>query len=372
MQTALIIIGVLALIVAPLAWFFHKQIQELKAPRQDESLQLMMQLINELRRDIDQNHGKNREEIEKKLHNMTVLLQQNQNASTESLQKQFKQSNSIVQEVTKNLTHLQETNKQVMNFAEQMKSLENILKNPKQRGILGEYALEALLANHLHSNYQMQYKVADGDVVDAAIFFNDLIIPIDAKFSLENYNRMVQEEDAIRREEAERAFRADVKKRIDETAKYIQPDKGTTNFAFMFIPAEGVYYNLTIYSVGTGNVNTRNLMEYAFEKKVIIVSPSSFFAYLQTVLQGLNAFEVNENAEQIRQGISVLSKHINAYEEYMQKLGRQLGTTVNTYNSASREFKKIDKDVYRITDGETGGTIESMVLEAPADLEKEA
>lgn len=313
--------------------------------QQQESMRQMSLTVSELRRD----------------------MQDQQKNTTETLQKQFHQSASIIQEVTKNLTHLQETNKQVVGFAEQMKSLENILKNPKQRGVLGEYALESLLSNHLHGNYQMQYKMKNGEIVDAAIFFNNLIIPIDSKFSLENYNKMVQEEDAQRREAAEREFKADVKKRIDETSKYIRPSEGTTEFAFMFIPAEGVYYNLTIYSVGSGNVNTRNLMEYAFEKRVILVSPSSFFAYLQTVVQGMKALEMGENVTRTLQGIEVLGKHVKAYEEYMQKLGKHLDTTVNTYNNASREFKKIDKDVYKLTEGREGGGVEALLIDGPQE-----
>jgi DNA recombination protein RmuC len=108
-------------------------------------------------------------------------------------------------------------------------------------------------------------------------------------------------------------------------------------------------------------------MEYAFEKRVIIVSPSSFFAYLQTVLQGMKALEVGENVTQTLKGIEMLGKHVKAYEEYMHKLGRHLGTTVNTFNSASNEFKKIDKDIYKLTAGKTGGEVEAMIVDKPAE-----
>lgn len=354
-------------ILAPLLYFLHQEFQKLRAPQEEQGMKMMLQLIGELRREVSEGHGKNREALDKKLQDMIGMLQKNQSHSTLTMQEQFKQSAAIVQEVTKNLTELQATNKQVVGFAEQMKSLENILKSPKQRGILGEYALETLLSNQLHGNYQMQYKMPNGEIVDAVIFFNQLIIPIDSKFSLENYNKMVEESDEGKREELERTFKADVKKRIDETSKYIRPSDGTTEFAFMFIPAEGVYYNLTVTSVGSGNVNTRNLMEYAFEKRVILVSPSSFFAYLQTVLQGMKAMEMGENVSKTLQGIEVLGKHVKAYEEYMHKLGRHLDTTVNTYNSASKEFKKIDKDVYKLTDGKSGGTIEALLVDGVAE-----
>lgn len=368
------LIPILSLILAillfgGLGYFINKKFAELQAPKDEQGLKMMLQMVSELRRDIDNNQGKSRKELDDKLHRMTLMLKQQQDQSTETMQKQFKQSAAIIQDVTKNLTHLQETNKRVVGFAEQMKSLEKILQSPKQRGMLGEYALETLLSNHLHGNYKMQYKMGNGEIVDAVIFFNNLTIPIDSKFSLEKYNLMMSEDDKDKREAHEKAFKADVKKRIDETAKYVRPSEGTTEFAFMFIPAEGIYYNLTVYGVGA-NVNTRSLMEYAFEKRVVIVSPSSFFAYLQTVVQGMKALEIGENVTKTLKGIEVLGKHVNAYDDYFKKLGKQLGTTVNTYNHASREFKKIDKDIYKLTDGTMGGQIEIEELEKPVSADE--
>lgn len=352
------------LIAGGLVFFINKKFEDLREPKNEDSLKLMLQLIGDLRRDVEQGQGKNREELEGKLNQMTLLLKQQQTDSTQTLQKQFAQSTAIIQEVTKNLTHLQETNKQVVNFAEQMRSLENILKNPKQRGILGEYFLEKLLSNVLApTQYQMQYKMGNGEIVDAVVFHNGLVIPIDAKFSLEKYNLMMEENDKTRRDELEKAFKMDVKKRIDETAKYVRPSEGTTDFSFMFIPAEGVYYNLMIYNVGTLDVNSQDLIEYAFSKKVTIVSPTSFIAYLQTVLQGMRRQAAEESIQQVLKNIELLGRHVGAYDEYMQKLGKQLGTTVNTYNTASREFKKIDKDVYKLTDGKIGGQVEVLQLE---------
>ncbi len=353
-----------ALTIGGLIFFINKKFEELKTPQDENASKLMLQVVNDMRRELNDGHGKNRQEMEAKLNQMTMLLKQQQTDSTQTLQKQFAQSATIIQEVTKNLTNLQETNKQVVNFAEQMKSLENILKNPKQRGILGEYFLEKLLSNILApTQFQMQYKMGNGEIVDAAIFHNGMIIPIDAKFSLEKYNMMMEETDKGRRDEIEKSFKADVKKRIDETAKYVRPSEGTTDFAFMFIPAEGVYYNLMVYNVGTLDVNTQDLMEYACSKKVTIVSPTSFIAYLQTVLQGMRRQAAEDSIQQVLKNIELLGRHVGAYDEYMQKLGKQLGTTVNTYNSASREFKKIDKDVYKLTDGKVGGGVEALLLE---------
>lgn len=303
--------------------------------------------------------------LQEHLHSLERKMDERLGESGKMMQYQFSQSAQIIKEVTEKLTKIDETNRQVLYSTEQLKNLQDILKNPKQRGILGEYYLETVLKNVLPpGTYQMQYPFSDGTIVDAVVFIKDKIIPIDSKFSLENYNRIVEEKDAIERERLERSFKADLKNRIDETAKYVKTSEGTTDFAFMFIPHEAIYYDLLVAQVGAVKVNTRDLIEYAFkEKHVIIVSPTSFLAYLQTVLQGLKALEIEESAKEIRKNIQQLEKHITSYDDYMQKLGKNLGITVNSYNQAYKEFKKIDKDVLRI--GGAGGEVEPMLVDKP-------
>jgi DNA recombination protein RmuC len=288
------------------------------------------------------------------------------------LNEQRQSSERIIQNVTEKLKDLESTNKQVVGIADQLQGLENVLKNPKQRGILGEYYLETLLKNLFQPNqYQLQYKFNDGDIADAVLFVKDKsepqsIIPIDSKFSLENYNRLCAEKDVNRKAELEKLFKQDLKNRIDETSKYIKPKEGTMDFAFMFIPSEGIYYDLLVNQVGAVKVNTRDLIEYAFkEKKVIIVSPTSFAAYLQTVLQGLKALTIEKSVKEIIQNVQKLGTHMNAYEEYMKKMGSHLSTTVNTYNAASKELGKIDKDVTKITGQAIGHEVER--LEKPSE-----
>jgi DNA recombination protein RmuC len=204
-----------------------------------------------------------------------------------------------------------------------LQSLEKVLKNQKQRGSLGEAGLELILSNMLPPDaYHMQYAFKDGEVVDAAIFAKDGIIPVDAKFSLDNYNRLVNETDEDKRALLERDFKNDLKRRIDETAKYIKPKEGTLPFAFMFIPAEGIYYDLLVNEVGAVKVNTRSLIDYAYQdKNVVIVSPTTFAAYLQSVLHGFRAFRIEESAKLIGKRVGELGRHIKSYDEYMRKLG---------------------------------------------------
>lgn len=275
-------------------------------------------------------------------------------------------SGKLEKEITEKLVKVDEGQKQVVSFADQLRNLQDILKNPKQRGVLGEYYLEAVLQNVLpDKSYQMQYAFKDGSIVDAAIFVKDRIIPVDSKFSLENYNRLIEAREPAIRERYEGLFRQDLKARIDETAKYVKPSEKTMEFAFMFIPSEAVFYDLLVNKVGA--IEARDMVEYAFGKRVIIVSPTSFLAYLQTVLQGLRALEIEETAKGIRKNIEELERHLGSYEVYMRKLGSHLGTAVGTYNTAYKELGKVDKDIRKITEGKR--VMEPMTLTAP-DLEE--
>ncbi|MBI3572173.1 DNA recombination protein RmuC [Candidatus Kaiserbacteria bacterium] len=286
-------------------------------------------------------------------------------AMQESAHRQISESNRIVRDVTDRLAKLDETNRQVVSFADQLQNLQDVLQNPKQRGILGEYYLETVLKNVLPpGSYQMQYAFKNGEVVDAVVFVKERVIPIDSKFSLENYNRAIEARDPAEREAFEKQFKQDLKLRIDETSKYVRPEENTMEFAFMFIPSEGIYYDLLMNQVGAMKTQTRDLIEYAFNKKVIIVSPTSFLAYLQTVLQGLKALQIEEQAEEIKKRVGELGKHIGSYEEYHKKLGASLGITVSHYNASYKELGKIDKDVYRIAGAKI--EIEPALLEKPS------
>lgn len=267
--------------------------------------------------------------------------------------------------VTKEMTAANETSKQVLTITGELRNLEKVLKHQKQRGNLGEAALELILSNILPPTvYKLQYQFKNGETVDAVILTKEGIIPVDAKFSLDNYNRVVNEDDLVRKEEFQREFRNDLKKRIDETAKYVRPEEGTLPFAFMFIPAEGIYYDLLVNEVGVVKANTRSLIDYATnEKKVIIVSPTTFSAYLQSVVYGFRAFKIEESAHLIIGRVEELRKHLVGYEEYMRKLGNALGTTVNHYTAAYKELKKVDKDIIKIT-GETAG-IDPLLIDKP-------
>lgn len=299
--------------------------------------------------------------IQQQLNSLTQVLDGKLTESNKTVQFQFSQSTQIIKDVMEKLTRLDETNRQVVSFADQLQEMQDILKNPKQRGVLGEFFLETVLKNVLPpGSYQMQYTFGDGAIVDAVIFVDKRIIPVDSKFSLENYNRMIEARDPNEKKKYETAFINDLKLRIEETSKYVRPEEKTMDFAFMFIPAEAVYYDLLINKVGMITEDTNNLIYYAGRKKVIIVSPTSFLAYLQTVLQGLRNQKISEQAHLIIREVERLGKHLFTYSEYMQRLGDHLCDTVGSYNKAGKELAKIDKDVVKITGAEPRIEIEEV------------
>ncbi len=298
---------------------------------------------------------------------MNERIDKNSIAMQETVQRQMSESSRLITDVTERLAKLDETNKRVVDVADELKTLQNVLQNPKQRGVLGEYYLQTVLDNVLPAErYKMQYKFKDGETVDAVIFLEkDKMLPIDSKFSLENYNRLIEEKDKLRKLNLTKKFKQDLKQRIDETSKYIRPSENTMDFAFMFIPSEAIYNDLLINKIGAADTSSRDLIEYAFQdKKVIIVSPTTFMAYLQTVLQGLRSLQIEDQAKEIQKRVGMLGRHIKNYEEFMHKLGNSLGTTVNHYNNAHKELKKVDKDVVKIAGNDE--SIEPLHLEKPS------
>lgn len=373
MQTTLIILVIIA-VAANVFFVFTLVKRRNSSARENEEeneksealkplLELMNSNMNELSRTVDRKVGDLTKTVDSKMQDTARSMQ-------DSMRSQLSESSKLIKEVTQGLTKLDETNRQVVSFADQLQNLQDILKNPKHRGILGEYYLETLLKNVLApGQYQMQYAFKNGEIVDAVVFVKDKVIPIDSKFSLENYNKLAEEKNPAERDKLEKAFVGDLKIRIQETAKYVRPEEGTLEFAFMFIPHEAIYYDLLVNKIGAITEETDNLIQRAASKfKVIIVSPTSFLAYLQTVLQGLKALQIEETAKDIIKRVSELGTHLKRYDDYHSKLGSSLKTVVNHYNNSSKELKKVDKDILRITDEAPG--IKVPLIEQSIDAQE--
>lgn len=325
-----------------------------KKPSQDSQSQLM------LKADIQAMSA----QVEKLQEKLSGQLDTKLDKNQESMSRQLASSAKLVAEVTERLTRLDETNKRVVDVADELKQLQNVLQNPKQRGVLGEFYLEQILQNLLPpGSYELQYKLADGFIVDAVIMLDGKMLPIDSKFSLENYNRLIDAKGAERKL-LERVFKDDLKKRIDETAKYIQPKHGTLEQAFMFIPSEAIYYDLLANQIGAAGVNGRDLLQYAVrDKKVTIVGPSTLSVMLLTIVEGMRSHQIQKDFEVIRKNIEQLSTHLIVYDGHFKKVGNSLGATVGHYNSASKELARIDKDIVKIAG--TDGSIEPLLLDRP-------
>lgn len=346
------IIAVVVLAILALGLFGILILKLNKSDQADSALMLKSDM-NELNKSV----GELKDGLQKQ-------LSEQLGANSKQVATQYAASIKILEQVTDKLTRLESTNKNVGDIANELKTLQNVLQNPKQRGVVGEYYLEQILKNILPPGaFQLQYKMGDGMIVDAAIMIDDKILPVDSKFSLENYNRLIDAKEA-ERPALERAFKEDLKKRIDETAKYIRPGKGTLDQALMFIPSEAIYYDLLANKVGLGGVSGRNLMQYAAaDKKVTIVGPSTLSAMLQTIVQGLRSIEIHKDTEKIRKNIEQLHKHLLAHNGYMIKLGSSLGTTVGHFNTTYKELGKIDRDIVKIADTES--SIEPLALDKP-------
>ena len=362
----LIIIIVLSIIIATLLFIVFKN---KNSSQPDVLIQLTNNLSNQIqniRKEINDNSEKSRLEIESKLKVINKEISDFQISSNSSMQKQFADSNKVIKDVTNELAKIKGTNEQVLSFANQMKSLEKILGNQKQRGIFGEIQLENLLSNVLPPEiFQMQYTFNSGDIVDAIIKVNENIIPIDAKFSLDNYNRMIESSDENEIKILEKKFKEDIKSRIDETAKYIKPQEKTLDYAFMFIPADGLYQDLLNSRVGSLKINSNELVSYAYLKKVMIVSPMSLFPMLQITMKALNNLKFEKEIDSVIKNVRNLSNHLASYQLYHDKLGNTLKTVVNHYNKSSDEFGKIDKDISRISNGKIKLNIENEKIEKP-------
>lgn len=325
--------------------YFLIKMGQKKGEQPDSSGLMLMQRLEALERSLD------------------ARMAESSRQTNDTMRAQLGESSRLIREITEEITSVKEIGRQTGEFAKELQSLSDVLKNPKQRGVVGEYYLETVLRNVLPPGmYQMQYAFKNGEIVDAAVFINDKVVPVDSKFSLENYNRFIQSRDPAERAALEKAFVGDLKLRIQETAKYIRPEEGTMDFAFMFIPSEAIYYDLLVNTVGAGE--EENLIQRAASKhKIIIVSPTSFLAYLQTVMQGLKALEIEQKAVEIQKRVGELGRHIGSYEEYYKKLGKSLETTVSHYNAGYKELGKIDKDVYRIAESKAG--IEAVLIAKP-------
>jgi DNA recombination protein RmuC len=256
----------------------------------------------------------------------------------------------VVGEVQQNLGALSKATEKVYEVGKDIASLQEILKAPKLRGILGEFFLGELLTQILPASYfTLQHPFKSGEIVDAMIHLGEGGVPVDSKFPLENFKRMIESSNDEERRGFRKKFSQDVKKHIDQIAgKYILPDEGTFDFAFMYIPAENVYYE-TIIKEET-RTDEKPLSVYALEKKVIPVSPNSFYAYLQVILLGLKGLHIEQSAKEILEYLFRLKGDFAKFNEDFEVLGKHLNNAKIKYEESIRKLDRFNEKLEEIED----------------------
>ena len=244
---------------------------------------------------------------------------------------------------------LEKTASNIENIGKDISSLQEILQAPKLRGNLGEYLLEDLLKQILPAdNFEMQHSFTNGTQVDAVIKLADKLVPVDSKFPLESFSRLVTLEDETAKKQARKEFVKSLKNRIDEIAsKYILPQECTFDFALMYIPAENVFYEVMLKD--TLSDNNFEIFQYAIKSHVIPVSPNSFYAYLMAIVFGLRGFQIEKKAQQIRTDLSqIQAAYVNFYED-LQKTGKHLSNATGSFNNALKRADKFNDKIGQVT-----------------------
>ncbi|HET7319732.1 MAG TPA: DNA recombination protein RmuC [Nitrospirota bacterium] len=370
MNTAILIL--LVAVVLILVWLV---IQSQKKTI-DPTIPLLQQEVQSLRGQLTEAMMRNQEAVNQQLGQITMQVntQLGQATSqmntrlgqvTEQLQKSTGDLNTrldnaakVVSEVSKGLGGLSEATKKVFEVGKDIASLQEILRSPKLRGGLGELFLGDLLAQIFPpAHYTLQHRFKSGEVVDAAIKLGQNLVPIDAKFPLENFRRVVEAATEDERKALKRKFISDVKKHVDAIAvKYILPDEGTFDFALMYIPAENVYYELIIKDEALDA--EKGLLNYSFQKRVIPVSPNSFYAYLQTILLGLKGMHVEEQAQEILRNLARLSGDFERFRSDFELLGKHLTNTKTRYDDADKRLAKFGDRLQALSGAESDHHIE--------------
>jgi DNA recombination protein RmuC len=305
---------------------------------------LMQQQIDQLRVHFTQflhnSVQSNQRQLGLVLGHVNDLLKENAdvlNTTQQSLGERLDNAARVVGQVQRSLGGLEEANRKIYEVGKDIASLQEILRAPKLRGGLGEFLLEDLLGQILPSqHFSIQYAFRSGEKVDAVIKLGSCVVPVDAKFPLENFKRMLEAAGDEEKNRAKRQFGIDVKKHIDAIAgKYILPDEGTYYFALMYIPAENVYYETIIRD---GAPEEKSLCHYAMSKRVIPVSPNSLYAYLQAIVLGLKGMKIEDRAKDIIQYLSRLQGDFGKFREEFALIGKHVGHAQASYQSADRRL----------------------------------
>ena len=343
-----------------LGWFFLCRMRSLlRATQNEQSWLLMQQQIDQLRVQFGQVLDNSTQLIQQQLGQMIGHVNERLRENSEILQQthqsvgqRLDNAARVVGDVQKSLGGLEEANRKIYEVGKDIASLQEILRSPKLRGGLGEFFLEDLLAQVLPpQHFTTQYCFRSGEKVDAVIRLGSSLVPVDSKFPLENFKRIIDTKVDDEQARAKRQFAADVRKHIDAIAtKYILPDEGTYDFALMYIPAENVYYEIIIK--GDSN-EEKSLSTYAMSKRVIPVSPNCFYAYLQAIVLGLKGMTIEQRAKEIIECLSRLQGDFTRFRDEFSLIGKHLGHAQSSYQAAEKRFEQFGQKLVSANAGQT-------------------
>jgi len=362
MQGTYLILGLI--IAVGLALFFfmdYRWRRALEEAKKDQSSQsmwaLMQQQVEQLRGQVSDGLNKNisvlmeqQRAINEQLRGITDQVNRQLQNSSGEISRRLDNAARVIGDVQKNIGELSTASKQIFEVGKNIATLQEILQPPKLRGGLGEQFLGELLSQILPSKFfTLQYQFSSGEKVDAVIKLGEKFVPIDSKFPLDNFRRIIESKTEDEKRVFQKVFYRDVKKHIDDIAsKYIVPNEGTYDFALLYIPAENIYYETITKDESFGE--EKGILNYALSKRVIPVSPNSFYAYLQVIVLGLKGLEIEENAREIQIRLVSLAKDLKVFQEDFQVVGRHLTNAMNKFEEARR---RLDKFSFRFEQAES-------------------
>ncbi|MEX0617283.1 MAG: DNA recombination protein RmuC [Candidatus Woykebacteria bacterium] len=331
-QTLLLIIGAVVVIGF---FVFFRQLQELKEKKDDKSQDILMKWLEEMRGSVD----KNTETLEKRLE-----------ATNRAINERLDNAAKVIGMVGKEVGQMSE-------IGRSMKDLQDFLRSPKLRGNIGEQVLKELLGQFLpKESFHLQYRFRTGDIVDAAIKTESGVIPIDSKFPMENFKQMMKAESEAEKKVFEKEFARDVKKHIDDIAKkYILPEEGTIDYALMYVPSEPVYYEIMS--------NIPELSEYSHKKRVLPVSPSTFYAYMRAILMSFEGKKIEERARSILAALRGIKGDSEKFGDALRVLTKHINDTKNTSDLVNSRYIALNSKI------ETAGGLKGKTEEALSEPE---
>lgn len=338
------------------------------SPHEEQALSLLQNHFNAGLSQTQQQIDSLRAGMSQSMGDLTRQLADSISRGSRSVDERLDSTHKVVGDIRQQLGLLKESSRQVLEIGKDIGKLENILKPPKLRGGLGELFLGELLAQILPaSHYTLQHHFKGGETVDAVISLRLGLVPIDAKFPLDNFRRLVDAKEHEERKTARKAFVRDVKLHIDAiSSKYIRMDENTFDFALMYIPAENVYYETIIKDDEFGGEMA--LFSYSLRKRVIPVSPNSFYAYLQTIILGLQGMRVEEKSREVLENLSRLQKEFDRFSDTFRLVGQHMRNSIKKYEEAEKRFGTVENKIAQI-DGLARGVDSSEQLDAPPPLE---